>query len=92
MRRKLFVLTVAALMATMMITAGPAHADLSIGGGNGFDFDGLDFDGIDLDGLDFAGLDIGDDDIDGNNGFFGFGGGIQQDSDSGELSIGSNVS
>ena len=82
MRRKLFVLTVAALMATMMMTAGPAHADLSIGGGNGFDFDGLDFDG----------LDIGDDDIDGNNGFFGFGGGIQQDSDSGELSIGSDVS
>ena len=50
MRRKLFVLTVAALMATMMITAGPAHADLSIGGGNGTDFDGLDLDGLDFDG------------------------------------------
>ncbi len=48
MRRILLVLTVAALMAAMMVTAGPAKADVSVGGssvdvdvdvGGGFDFD-----------------------------------------------------
>jgi hypothetical protein len=34
MRRFLLVLTVAALMAAMVVTAGPAKADISIGGGD----------------------------------------------------------
>jgi|SRR5215204_2827821 len=99
MRRKLFVLTVvAALMAAMMLTAGPAQANVSLGGGSisnglnlvqnggnisGFGHNGIDFDddnGIELDGIDLDGINnIG------NNGFFGFGGGIEQDSRSGEL-------
>jgi hypothetical protein len=106
LRRILLVLTVAALMAAMMVSAGPAQAnDLNLGNSSNFvqvgdslfgvgdidDFDdnGIDFDGIGFDdnGIDFDGIDF-----DSNGGFFGFGGGIQQDSDSGELSIGSDVS
>jgi hypothetical protein len=106
LRRILLVLTVAALMAAMMVSAGPAQANetnfgnsTNLVAGDGFigfggdidDFDGndIDFDGIGFDdnGIDFDGIDF-----DSNGGFFGFGGGIQQDSDSGELSIGSDVS
>ena len=109
MRRIILVLTVAAVMAAMMVSAGPAQANETddfdnsnnfvlfgnslFGVGDIGDDDGIDFDdifgfgrhhhhGIDFDGIDF----------DSNGGFFGFGGGIQQDSDSGELSIGSDVS
>ncbi len=104
------VLTVAALMAAMMVSAGPAQANETnfensnnfvlfgnslFGVGDIDNDDGIDFDdifgfgrhhhhGIDFDGIDF----------DGNDGIFGFGGfsGIDQDSDSGQVSIGSNVS
>ena len=106
MRRFLLVLSVAALMAAMMVSAGPAQAnDLNFGNSNnvvlsggslygfgtGFDFD--DDNGIDF-GNNSCCHNFGHNGIDfgDNGGFFGFGGGIQQDSDSGELSIGSNVS
>jgi hypothetical protein len=70
-------------------------------GDNLFGFGDIDDDGIDFDdgifgfgrhhhhGIDFDGIDF-----DGNDGIFGFGGfsGIDQDSDSGRVSIGSNVS
>src|SRR5215211_3408066 len=100
MRRFLLVLTVAALMAAMMVSAGPAQANETnfgnsnnfvLSGGSLFGFGtGIDFD--DDDGIDFGhnccghnfghnGIDIGD-----NGGFFGFGG-IDQDSDSGGVSI-----
>src|SRR5215217_2707569 len=77
LRRILLVLTVAALMAAMMVSAGPAQANETdfgnstnlVAGDRGIDFGG-DIDGID--GIIF--------------------GGIDQHSDSGELSIGSNVS
>lgn len=37
MRRMFLILTVAALMAAMMVTAGPAKADVNLsGGGSGF--------------------------------------------------------
>ncbi len=56
MRRLLLVLTVAALMAAMVVTAGPAKAaDISIGGG-GSSFGGSSFDLGDGD------FDLGDDD------------------------------
>ena len=88
MRRKLFVLTVvAALMAAMMLTAGPAQANVSLGGGSISNGLNLVQNGGNISGFGHNGIDFGD-----NGGFFGFGGGIQQDSDSGELSIGSNVS
>ena len=106
MRRKLFVLTVAALMAVMMLTAGPAQANISLGGGSsihnstnvvqdggsllGFGT-GLDFDGI---GCCHRGLDIDDDDIAGNSVFFGLGdidSDIEQNSLSGDLDTGFSV-
>jgi hypothetical protein len=102
MRRILFVLTVGALMAAMMVvSAGPAQAnDFNFGNSSNFvqvgdslfgvgDIDDFDDNGIDFDGIGFDDNGI---DFDSNGGFFGFGGGIQQDSDSGELSIGSDVS
>jgi hypothetical protein len=138
MRRILFVLTVAALVAAMMLTAAPAMAndlfdgnDLDHFGGvlndndvldNGlfehalfgndrrgdlFDDDGL-FDGggpichdadterVFIRGAGFVCVDENDLDdlhfVDGNGGFLGFGGGIEQDSRSGGVRIGSNVS
>ena len=106
MRRFLLVLTVAALMAAMMVSAGPAQANersfensnnVVLGGGSLFGF-GTGFDFDDDNGIDFGNNscchNFGHNGIDfgDNGGFFGFGGGIQQDSDSGELSIGSNVS
>jgi|SRR5215217_1323174 len=99
LRRILLVLTVAALMAAMMVSAGPAQANetdfgnsTNLVAGDGFigfggDIDGIDFD--DIFGFGHHGIDI-DDDIDGNDGIIF--GGIDQHSDSGELSIGSNVS
>ena len=106
MRRVLMVLTVAALVAAMMVSAGPAQAQANetnfgnsnnlvqsggslFGFGTGFDFDdnGIDF-GHNSCCHNFGhnGIDFGD-----NGGFFGFGG-IEQDSHSGGVSIGSNVS
>ena len=74
MRRILLVLTVAALMAAMMVTAGPAKADVSFGGGSSVDVDvGDGFFGFDDVGDGFFGFDVGDggDDEDGiNNSFF----------------------
>jgi hypothetical protein len=75
MRRILLVLTVAALMAAMMVTAGPAKADVSFGGGSSVDVDvdvGDDF-GFDV-GDGFFGFDVGDgdDDEDGINSSFFF--------------------
>ena len=67
MRRLLMVSVVAALMAAMMVTTGPAKADVSIGGssvdvdvdvGEGFGFDV---------GNDGFGFDVGDDDDDADN-------------------------
>jgi len=107
LRRILLVLTVAALMAAMMVSAGPAQANetdfgnsTNLVAGDGFigfggdiddDIDGIDFDDIFGFGRHFGhrGIDI-DDDIDGNDGIIF--GGIDQRSDSGELSIGSDVS
>ena len=98
MRRILLVLTVAALMAAMMVSAGPAQANETDFGnssnlvaGDGFIGFGGDIDGIDFDDIFGFGRHFGhhgiDDDIDGI--IFG---GIDQHSDSGELSIGSDVS
>jgi len=136
MRRILFVLTVAALMAAMMLTAAPAMADdlfddndldhfrvlndndvLDNGlfdhalFGNDrrvlFDDDGLfngggpichdaDTEEVLIRRAGFVCVDENDLDdlhfVDGNDGFLGFGGGIEQDSRSGGVSIGSNVS
>ena len=80
MRRILMVLTVAALVAAMMVSAGPAQAnetdfgnstnlvagDGFIGFGGDIDDDGIDFDDIFGFGRHFGhhGIDIGDDDID----------------------------
>jgi hypothetical protein len=111
MRRILFVLTVAALMAAMMLTAGPAQANnLNFGNssnfvqvGNGlFGFGAIDDDDFDFDDFDFGrhhhcchhlfgNNDIDFDGIDfGNN--FGHNGiifsGIDQDSRSGDITIG----
>ena len=60
MRRLLLMLAVAAVMATMVVTAGPAKADMSIGGGGS------------LGGSSSGGISIGgssdiDDDSDGFN-------------------------
>jgi hypothetical protein len=60
MRRLLLVLTVAALMAAMVVTAGPAKADVSLGVG-GSSFGGSSFDSGAVD------FDSGDDDEDGFN-------------------------
>ena len=105
LRRILLVLTVAALMAAMMVSAGPAQANetdfgnsTNLVAGDGFigfggdiddDIDGIDFDDIFGFGRHFGHHGI-DDDIDGNDGIIF--GGIDQRSDSGELSIGSDVS
>jgi hypothetical protein len=77
MRRILLVLTVAALMAAMMVTAGPAKADVDVdvdvdvGGGSGIDDVGEGFFGFDDVGdrfgfglVDGFGFDLGDDDDD----------------------------
>ena len=100
MRRILFVLTVAALMAAMMISAGPAQAnDTNFGNssnfvqvGNGlFGFGDID-DDIDFDDFDFGrhhcchhlfGNNFGHNF--GHNGIFS---GIDQDSRSGDITIG----
>jgi hypothetical protein len=96
MRRILFVLTVAALMAAMMLTAGPAQANVGnmgnssnfvLSGGSLFGF-GTGFDFDDDNGFDFGHNCCGHNF--GNNGI-SFGG-IDQDSHSGGVSIGSNVS
>ena len=53
MRRLLLVLTVAALMAAMVVTAGPAKAaDISIGGGSSFGGSSFDLGDDDADGFD----------------------------------------
>ncbi len=107
MRRILFILTVAAMMAAMMVSAGPAQANEtnfrsstnvvqfgnSLVGFGDIDDDDDDFDGIfgcclhHHHGIDFDGIDF-----DGNDGILGFGSGIDQDADSGRVSIGSDVS
>ncbi len=70
LRRLLMVSAVAALMAAMMVTAGPAKADVSVGGssvdvdvdvGEGFGFDDV--------GDGFFGFDVGDGDDDDEDGF-----------------------
>jgi hypothetical protein len=71
------VLTIAALMAAMMVSAGPAKADVSFGGssvdvdvGDGFGFDvGDGFFGFDDVGDGFFGFDVGDGDDDDADGF-----------------------
>src|SRR5215218_11220583 len=81
LRRILLVLTVAALMAAMMVSAGPAQANeidfgnsTNLVAGDGFigfgvddDIDGIDFDDIFGFGSHFGHHGI-DDDIDGNDG------------------------
>ena len=97
MRRFLLVLTVAALMAAMMVSAGPAQAnERNFENSNNFALFGnslVGFGDIDDDGIfgcchHHRGIDI--DDIDDNNVSFGFDGfgGIDQDSRSGGLRIG----
>jgi hypothetical protein len=95
MRRILLVLTVAALMAAMMVTAGPAKADVSFGGGSSVDVDvdvgdGFGFDDVG-DGIrrfdvgdGFFGFDVGDgdDDEDGINSSFFF---SQVNSEAGDI-------
>ena len=102
MRRIILVLTVAAVIAAMMVSAGPAQANETnfrnstnlvqvgnslVGFGDIDDDDDDDFDGIfgccrhHHHGIDF-------DDIDDNDVIFGFGGGIDQDSRSGDIRIG----
>ena len=104
MRRIILVLTVAAVMAAMMVSAGPAQAnERNFENSNNFVLFGNslvgfgDIDDDDDDGI-FGccrhhrlhhGIDF--DDIDDNNvtfGFGGFGGGIDQDSRSGGIRIG----
>ena len=63
MRRLLLVLTVAALMAAMVVTAGPAKADISLGVG-GSSFGGSSFGGSSFGGSSFN---LGDDHDDGIN-------------------------
>jgi hypothetical protein len=72
MRRILLVLTVAALMATMVVIAGPAKADVvvsgdSFGGGNSTNFNsGGTFISVDsdFDNIDFGGIELdGDSDL-----------------------------
>jgi len=97
------VFTVAALMAAMMVSAGPAQAnDLNFGNSNNFvqsgdslvgfgdigDDDGIDFDDI----FGFGRHHHHGIDFDSNDGILGFGSGIDQDADSGRVSIGSDVS
>ncbi len=100
MRRIILVLTVAALMAAMMVSAGPAQANernfhssnnfVQVGNSlvgdidGDFDDNGIDFDGIDIGRHHLHGIDF--DDINDNDLSFGFGG-IDQDSDSGDVDI-----
>jgi hypothetical protein len=103
MRRIILVLTVAVVMAAMMVSAGPAQAnDLNFGNSNNFvqfgnglvGFGDIDDDDEDFDGIfgccrHHNGIDF--DDIDDNDvifGFGGFGGDIDQDSRSGSIRIG----
>jgi hypothetical protein len=102
MRRIILVLTVAAVMAAMMVSAGPAQANERDFGnstnvvqvGNSLvGFGDIDDDDDDFDGIFgccrhhlFHGIDL--DDIDDNDVIFGFGGGIDQDSRSGGIRIG----
>ncbi len=61
---------VAALMAAMMVTAGPAKADVSFGGGSSVDVDVDVGDGFGFDvGDGFFGFDVGDGDDDDEDGF-----------------------
>ncbi len=72
MRRILLVLTVAALMAAMMVTAGPAKAnvDVDVDGGSGFDVeDGFGFNVSDGFLFDLDDDDDDDEDNDINNAF-----------------------
>jgi hypothetical protein len=98
MRRILFVLAVAALMAAMMVSGGPAQAnDTNFRNSNNFvqfgnslvGFGDIDFDDGIFGCCRHHGIDLDDNDV-----IFGFGGfsGIEQDSDSGDIRIGSNVS
>ncbi len=59
MRRLLLMLAVAAVMAAMVVTAGPAKADISVGGGGNIG-------GSSIGDISFGGSDI-DDDSDGFN-------------------------
>ena len=98
MRRKLFVLTVAALMAAMMlVSAGPAQANVgNVENSNSFVLFGNNLVGVgdigDFDGIDFDndGIGVGHNCCGNNFGHNGisFGGGIDQDSDSGGIKIG----
>ena len=66
MRRIVLLLTVVAMMAAMMVTAGPAKADVSFGGNSfGGSFGGNSFGGNSFD-LGDNGFDLGDDDEDGD--------------------------
>jgi hypothetical protein len=87
-------------MAAMTVSAGPAQANETnfesstncVQGGDGIICGFGDGDFGDVFGFgDVFDFDDNGIDFDGNGGFFGFGG-IEQDSDSGELSIGSDVS
>jgi hypothetical protein len=95
MRRILFVLTVAALMAAMMVIAGPAQAnDLNFGnstnvvqfGNSLVGFGDIDDDNDDFDGIFGCCRHNHGIDFDGNDGIFGFGG-IDRGSDSGDIDI-----
>ena len=89
MRRMFMVLTVTALMAAMMVSASPAQAnDLNFRNSNNFVQFGNSFVGIgDIDGFDFDGIDFGNNfgHNFGHNGIFS---GIDQDSRSGDITIG----
>ena len=99
MRRIILVLTVAAVMAAMMVSAGPAQANEtdfhssnnfvqvgnSLVGFGDIDDDDDDFDGIDIGRHHLHGIDF--DDIDDNDVSFGFGGIDDNDSDSGDVDI-----
>ena len=86
MRRLLLVLTVAALMAAMVVTAGPAKADISIGGGDS-SFGGSSFGGSSFGGSSFNldDDDFDDDDADGINNTFFF---SQVNSEAGDIEPG----
>ncbi len=102
MRRIILVLTVAAVMAAMMVSAGPAQANerdfensnnFVLFGNSLFGFGDIDDDDDDFDDIvgcchlhHLHGIDF--DDIDDNDVSFGFGGDIDQDSHSGGLRIG----
>ena len=85
MRRILFALTVAALMAAMMVSAGPAQAnETSFGNSNNFVQVGNSLFGVgDIDDFDDNGIDFGHNF--GHNGIIF--GGIEQDSHSGDTAV-----